>query len=478
MGNNKSLFIGNLLYAFISNAIALIVSSFIVLVIPKYLSIEDYGYWQLYLFYSSYIGFLQFGWTDGVYLRYGGEKYEILNRKVLFSQFWMLVIFQTIISCSIFFVSGLFVLGRAETFIIFTLSICTVITGSRAMLIFVLQATNRINDYSRITISDRIIFLLFVLCMIFTDFKSYKMIIVADLMGKIISLIYSLYICKNIVINKISDFRLTFRETYDNINAGIKLMFTNIASMLIVGIIRFGIERTWEVSTFGKVSLTLSISNVMMIFINAVGMLLFPLLRRTSKENMTKLYSTIRNVLIVVMYGALLLYYPINVFISHWLPQYSDILKYMVFLFPVFVFEGKLSLLANTFYKTLRKEKIMLLINIASVFLSFVLTIISTIILKNLTLSIMSILLAIAFRSTLSEYILSKLLKINIREELIYELLLTLVFVLIGWFSNSKIVTVLYIIVYSFFIIKSHKKINESVIELKKYWNSAEKVDI
>ena len=47
-------------------------------------------------------------------------------------------------------------------------------------------------------------------------------------------------------------------------------MFANIASMLIIGVVRFGIERSWDVETFGKVSLTLSASNLMMLFINAV----------------------------------------------------------------------------------------------------------------------------------------------------------------------------------------------------------------
>lgn len=67
----------------------------------------------------------------------------------------------------------------------------------------------------------------------------------------------------------------------ENISVGIKLMFANIASMLIIGIVRFGIERAWDVATLGKVSLTLSILN-MIIFINAVGIIMFPTLRRTN----------------------------------------------------------------------------------------------------------------------------------------------------------------------------------------------------
>ena len=81
--------IKNFSYTVSSNLVVLAVSSLIVLIIPKYIGIIEYGYWQIYVFYSSYVGFLHFGWSDGIYLRYGGAKYSELNKKLFFSQFYM-----------------------------------------------------------------------------------------------------------------------------------------------------------------------------------------------------------------------------------------------------------------------------------------------------------------------------------------------------------------------------------------------------
>jgi len=77
----------NFSYSLASNLISLIISALIVLVIPRIIGVEDYGYWQLYLFYSSYITFLTLGWNDGIYLRYGGEKYDNLDKKLFFHNF-------------------------------------------------------------------------------------------------------------------------------------------------------------------------------------------------------------------------------------------------------------------------------------------------------------------------------------------------------------------------------------------------------
>ena len=59
----------NLSFAFIANLIGLITSSIITFILPKYLGVLQYSYYQLYLFYASYIGFLGLGWIDGFYLR-------------------------------------------------------------------------------------------------------------------------------------------------------------------------------------------------------------------------------------------------------------------------------------------------------------------------------------------------------------------------------------------------------------------------
>ncbi|HGA0995664.1 TPA: hypothetical protein ACIQO3_002161, partial [Streptococcus suis] len=83
------------------------------------------------------------------------------------------------------------------------------------------------------------------------------------------------------------------------------LMLSNVASMLVIGTVRLGIEKRWDVATFGKISLTLSISNLIMTFINAVGIVIFPMLKRTEKSELPELYVKIRTLLMPVLLGFL-----------------------------------------------------------------------------------------------------------------------------------------------------------------------------
>lgn len=467
MNIKVSNFIKNFSYTVSSNLVAMLVSTLMVLIVPKLIGIEEYGYWQLYLFYSSYIGFLHFGWIDGIYLRYGGSEYSKLDKRLFFSQFYMLLVFQLIIVVFIFSGSTIFIIDIKKMFVFKMTAICMLIMNARGMLLYILQCTNRIKEYAHITMMDRVLYCILISAFLIVGIREYKLMILADLIGKLISLLYAMYCCKNIVFHRISTFYLNFRETIENINVGIKLMFANIASMLIIGIVRFGVERSWNVSTFGKVSLTLSISNFMMLFIDAVGIIMFPILRRTNEKRLPSIYITMRDFLMIILLGALIIYYPAKVVLSAWLPKYRESLMYMALLFPMCIFEGKMSLLINTYLKTLRKEKLMLKINCISLILSAITTFVTIVLFKNLNLVIASISILLAFRSALAEMYLSKILKISLYKDIVLELMMTLIFMAVGWFIDSWISFLIYIVSYIFYLIIKRKDITSTIVNIK-----------
>ncbi|MBV1817953.1 hypothetical protein [Clostridium cochlearium] len=466
--NSKAVnFIKNFSYTLTSNLVSMLVSTLIILIVPKLIGVKEYGYWQLYLFYSSYVGFLHFGWNDGIYLRYGGKEYKELDKRLFFSQFYMLVISQLIIAAIISSFSFFIITDENRIFIFQMIALCLLFTNVRFMLLYILQCTNRIKEYAQITMIGRILYCSLIIVFLVVGVREYKLMIAADLIGRLISLSYASYSCRDIVFNKMSLFYFSFKEAFLNISVGIKLMFSNIASMLIIGNVRFGIERSWDVGTFGKVSLTLSISNLMMLFINAVGIIMFPILRRTDEKKLSNIYVTMRDFLMVILLGVLIAYYPLKVVLSAWLPKYSDSLMYMALVFPMCVFEGKMALLINTYLKTLRKEKLMLKINLISLGLSIIITFINTVLFKNLNLAIASIVVLLAFRCVLAEMFLSKILKISLCKDITIELTMTLIFILTGWFINSWLGVLLYAVAYIIYLAIKRKDITNTIKNIK-----------
>ncbi|KAA9013820.1 MATE family efflux transporter [Niallia endozanthoxylica] len=468
--NTKTItFIKNFSFTLSSNLISLAISAIVILIVPKLLGVEEYGYWQLYLFYSSYVGFLHFGWNDGIYLRYGGKEYKQLNKELFFSQFWMLVAFQTLIGLIIIYCANIFSTDTSKLYIINMTALCMFIVNIRYMLIYLLQGTNRIKEDAQIKMLEKVLYCLLIIFFLLLGIREYKLLIIADIIGKLISLGYAIFCCRDIVFKKLSSFHMNFIETYKNINVGIKLMFANIASMLIIGIVRFGIEHTWDVSIFGKISLILNISSFVMIFINAVGLVLYPVLRRTNMDKLSSLYINIRTLLMFPLLGILLVFFPMKVFLSAWLPQYADSFVFMAIIFPMCVYEGKMGLLINTYLKTLRKERVLLVINLITVVLSIIFTVLFTVVLKNLLLAILSIVLLLAIRCAFGEILLSKTLNISVYKDILLEMLFTLIFIIIGLFITSIWLGVsAYLAGYLIYLVIKGKEIKESVLYIKK----------
>ena len=74
------------------------------LIIPKYLSVTDYGFWQLYILYCTYTGLSHFGFSDGVLVRWAGKTIDQIKDEIgiaftfiLFEQLVVTIIVTTII---------------------------------------------------------------------------------------------------------------------------------------------------------------------------------------------------------------------------------------------------------------------------------------------------------------------------------------------------------------------------------------------
>ena len=447
----KTLF-KNLNYSVNANLLVLVVSVVLNLVIPKFVGVTEYSYWQLYVFYSSYVGFFHLGWIDGIYLKLGGQHYEDLDKKTIRTQFFYLFIFQMILASILILYTFLFVVDRNKMIIYLSTSVILILMNLKTFILFILQSTNRIKEYAKLSVSDRYLYIIFVLIYLFTGGKNFVILILLDVLTKGIVTLWGILVMKDITFGDKYKYAEISNEIKDNIKIGSNLMLGNIASMLILGISRVLVEQKWSIETFGELSFALSVSNMFMLFISSVSIVLYPLLRRTSEDKLSILYLRVRELFVPFTLVLLLFFNPIKFILEWWLPEYQISLFYMGILFPMIVYEGRISLLVNTYLKTIRQEKIILIANIFSLFIAVTSSLISVFIFQNISLTVLSIIISLAFRCVIAETMLSRVLKIKLNIENIIEGVIILIFIACNIYLSafgSFIVYLLVIILYS-----------------------------
>lgn len=461
-------FIRKMMYALGANLLSLFVSLLTALLVPRFLgeAIEQYGYLQIYLFYTSYIGFFHFGWCDGIFLRDGGKKYSDLDQSVYSGQFWLLTAIQICIGIVIVFCG---VLGRLSEyrFIFIAFAINLIIYIPRTMLAYYLQTTNRIKEYASIATLGRTVYGISILLIISFACKQYEYFVVGDIIGKLFALLLSMWWCRDIVFSRPALLKVVVEEAEKNVSVGCKLMFSNIASMLTTGVVSWGVQQVWNVETYGKVSFSLSVSNLLLTFISAVALVLYPTLRRTEQNSLPKVYTKVRAPLMLSLFGLLLVYYPVRVALVAWLPQYSDSLQYMAILFPMCVYAAKMTLLVQTYMNVFRLEKEMLFVNVVGVLFAVITTIVSVFIMKSLTFAMFSMVASQAFRCAYAEIVLSKHIRICVGRDIFIEILMTVIFIYANWIIGDWYGVCVYAFAYAVYLFLKRKEIRDFILLFK-----------
>lgn len=469
MKRNNSV-IGNLSVAFIANIVGLLGSTIITFLLPRFIGVTQYSYYQLYVFYASYVGFFGLGWLEGLYLRYGGCYYEKLDKGLLSAQFYAFSLVEFVFTILLISITAIKISG-SKAYVLIMFALCIVIYLPRALLHNILQTTGRIKEYATGLIIDKSIHILLTIVLIMLKSSRFEYFTLSELFGRVCGGIYIFIVCKDIIHAEHKynvELNTLLKEIKVNVSVGVPLMLANVASMLVVGIIRQMIEIAWDVETFGKVSLTLTISNLLMTFINSVALVLFPMLKRMSTDKLKSFYSTLRGAIMFPLLGVLITYYPIRVVLSAWLPKYAESLKYMALLFPMCIFECKMSLILNTYLKALRNERLLLKINVIAVLISALLGYFSCFCLKNLDTAILSIVVVLAARSIYAEHFITNRLGLTALRENLSEILLSVVFIISSWVVGGIPGTSIYSLTFIVYIVFNRNRITEIIDASKK----------
>lgn len=462
MNEKAKSIIKNLYYTVAANFATLGISVLLNLFVPKLLGVTEYSYWQLYVFYSSYVGFLHFGLIDGIYLKIGGEEYENLDKRNLGSQFWYLTFFEIIISIGVIIWANFALAANNKSLILMMTAVVSVITIAKTYVLYIFQTTNRIKEYAQLSRGDRYIYLVMVGVYFVLGGRNFIWLIFMDILSKLIMTIWGMIRISDMLTSGVTNLKKIIPDILDNINIGSKLMLSNVASMFIIGSIRFFVEKKWSIEVFGKLSFTLSISNMFLTFINAIGVVMFPLLRRTNQEKLPSLYLTLRELFVPLTYFVLIAYGPARYILSLWLPEYTQSLMFMGMLFPIVVYEGRMALLVNTYLKTLRKEKTILFVNLITLIVTILASLFIIFIIGNLNLAVILIIFSLGFRCNFAEFLLSKSIDINLGKDQLIESLLTIIFITANLFLPIWQSVLTYVLSFMVFLFIFRKKIKRS----------------
>lgn len=432
-------------YTFLAQVIALVLSVIKSILLPKILPIDEYGYWQIYVLYSTYVGIFMLGFNDGVYLVYGKYQYkELPFKKLRAADKWyigMLLMFSVTagFACVVF-------TSSQRLFSLLGVSIDIFLMGINGLLIYVLQITNQMKAYSLYTVLDKIVMLMAILCVIFSPKKDYRLIIFADVISKFVVSVGLVIKCKEMFIGESESIGTGFCEFVKNIKVGISLMFAQLMGQLLTGIGRFIIDLFGDIKDYAFYSFGITITNLVLVFITSLSLVLYPTLKRLPENEYKRYFKTLNNGVVLFGYIAIGLYFLGVIFVKCFLQQYAPVLAYLHILFCVIILQAKIQLVLNTFYKVLREEKAMLIANTICIVTFLVFALILYMPSRNITSIAVCTLIATAVRCFYSETYIRKTIRMEMDSRICFEVAFVSLFAALASFLNYYLSLVVYIV--------------------------------
>lgn len=431
-----------------------------VLVLPIILGVSGFGYWHVYLLYVSYLGLLSLGFNDGIYLRYGKFDYADMPKPVLRSSIRLFIIMQ-LIMMGIAFFAVRFEPDPGKQVSLFWVVINIPIAGLSGILIHVLQVTNQLKKFILYSVIDKIILFVFIIIFLITNTDNYLLVIAIDTFSKLIVLGLMAYECNELFIGASDKLRSAYFEFRENISVGSKLMIASLTGMLVFGFGRFVVERFDSVAAYGTYSFAISTTNLVLIFMTAIGVVVYPTMNRLDEKKYSTYFTKIDKILSILVFGLLIIYFPLRLFIIEFLPDYIPIFEYLPVIFSVIFIQSKMQILINPYFKLLREEKEMLKANLLGL-ISAIIIIVPLYLFYGSVLSVaIGTVLAMSIRYLFSDIILRNRLSIQVKHNVLIDFAGVLTFIFLAFQSNRLFGFLAWLIVYGFYLVFRYRFISK-----------------
>ncbi len=449
---NFSKVIKSALFVLGAQLLILLISTIRSLILPSFFDIESYGYWQLYLFYSAYVLIFAFGFNDGIYLRYGSKDYKELPFAKLRTSIRIFSLMSFFITLLVVYVSYLIDFDPNTRFAMVFSGLNIFVLGLTGVFTYVFQITNQLKKYSFFSVADKILVLITIGFMFIVNNTNFKLIIVVDFLAKLLVLTVMIYKCKELWLGENISISNALKEFKANISVGVKLLIANLLGMLIIGLGRFMIQIFGSIEDFATYSFGITITGLILTAITSFSLVLYPILKRMDKNNYSKYFKHINNALTSFNFFALLLYYPAYWGVIIFYNKFSELLPYLNLLFVIVILQGKMSVLNNTFYKVLRKEKEMLIANVSSVLFFVIFSSILFYFMESIWSIAFSTFVTMITRVYASEIYLKKQISIKFENKLFFEVLYIFIFIVTTSFIDLELGLLLFTVLFFIWI--------------------------
>ncbi|MGA9047942.1 MAG: oligosaccharide flippase family protein [Dehalococcoidia bacterium] len=335
-------------------ALLFVISAIQGLLIPKFLSVADFGYFQTFVLYTSYVALLHLGFIDGAFVRWAKEGEKIVMRELKPSLVYIsILLLAVILPLSIICI----LLLKSHNQVIFlAVLIYGFISNVVGLFIIASQAEKKFKSLTAVNIAKALLVFGIIVAIISTHNNQFYTVIIAMICGQLIFGLIMLYLFRHYLKEKV---RLNVAQEYAkaDLRIGIYVLPGNFIIILFMTLDRLAVNTSFPVEQFAVYSFAMSVVMIVYLFISAVAQVLFPYITRVKHELRAEVYRLGKPSIILAWCGILAIYYPFVLLINRFFPQYVAGIPILAVLLCTVVYGSLIQILHVNYYISYFKQR-------------------------------------------------------------------------------------------------------------------------
>lgn len=337
----------DILRVFSTNLIKMLVTFVTAFIVPMVLSVEQYGYLKLYQFYVSYLGISHMGFCDGIYLEYGGQDVVTIDKKRVAIEQKTLLLYECFIMV-LFLVVGF----CKKDFVTLMLGFTVVPSVMMTFYTYLFQSTGIFKIYTRVVNVSTITNLVVNLLLVFFSIQDYKIYVLLYCFVQYVSCFVGYLAFEK---NGWNDFKVkaSFNILLDYIKSGVVLMIGNFVYTIFLGIDKWFIKFTLDISQFSMYSFATQMMTLINMVITPIAMTLYSNMR----SKMDKLFEIkVKRILIGILMLMPTCMYIVKYIIENYIDKYKEVVPVMAVLVVMQMILSLNTAIFVNLYKVYKKQ--------------------------------------------------------------------------------------------------------------------------
>jgi O-antigen/teichoic acid export membrane protein len=342
-------------YSF-AGAVTLLCNGILAFLLPRFLSIEDYGYYRLFVLYGVFAGAVHLGFLDGLLLRWASQPCRRIGPSL--TPALKFIVVEHVLILTLLVGAAALLWGKSGFALACAVALYSVLWNWLSLGQYALEALRRFEVLSMFAVISPLLLLVSAVALNRLQVLTAAVLVLLCLLANCVAATAVWRYVRTHVTNRPRSALGALQLGMGHIRLGWSILGANLVANVLLSLDRIVLSARFSIRDFAIYSFAANALGLVYTMILSISRVVFPYLSQDVVGALRpRTYEVAETVLILVWSAGMAGYFPVAWVVSRWLPDYIPSLPLLRILMITTGMIASIQVLHNSYFRIARKQK-------------------------------------------------------------------------------------------------------------------------